>query len=644
MRTLPFLAGTLCLLLAGASPDRSVAAATRSDVQARLAQAPTEADYPDADAVLLYQEVTYTLDDQGCLAKRVHQRTKLLTEWAVRNLSDLRLGWDSANQELTIHACQTTMRDGKFIETPPHGFNEVTPGSVASCPDFLGMREMVVSHVGVERGAILELEYEVTERAPGPFPPCGREFLPEEWPVLEKTVRVSVPAGTPLRWTAGNGAPEPVAARQATAQQPRYTLTWNMQNLAGLPAEGNEEHRSDYIPYVEFSVGEGWTALAAVLEELSEQAADISSPLRAWLHQTEPPCSEGPPDLTPLDTVQRIAWLIGRRIRSVDLGQAAWHRRPRPASQVFACSCGTPWEKGIVALSLLRETGLKPQLAFCSQGDTLAEDTGAVLGFGEVRVVVDLGGQQVWLSPTAPRATVGRCDLSGKMCLLLDDSALGYRIETLPRIPGRAELVADLRPSQDQDGAFDLEMDLTVSGPLRAAVAQSSTEEIAQTLTEMILPGGELLANRTLELSSRDLHVRFSARGHTLGQRQDGLVMLPLPRPPHDVLQSLPDSYRSSARNRQTPLYLVAALSEDVQLRFQVPDSLKVDYLPAPQQLDLAGAHYSLSSVQQEEVLVVTRSLALPQGAIPPADYPEFHRLLLCATDPAGRAVVLMEE
>ena len=166
MRNPLLITGIAVLLLAG------TALAQGPDMAALIAGAPGEAEYPDADAIVLYDSVTYDVDDSGRLSRHVHRLTRMLTEWACRNLSDVRPAWDAARQELVIHVCRTTMRDGKVVDTPPYGFNEVTPDGVARCPAFLSLRETVISHVAVERGAVVELDYEVRDLEPEAASSC----------------------------------------------------------------------------------------------------------------------------------------------------------------------------------------------------------------------------------------------------------------------------------------------------------------------------------------------------------------------------------------------------------------------------------------------------------------------------------------
>jgi hypothetical protein len=529
MKAMPMLAICFCLVAAGAAAGPVAAGDTAGaprtafrleaptpavdrDVSVLLGRAPSQNDYPGADAVLLDREITYTIDAQGCLSRRVHQLTKVFSEWAVRNLGDLRLGWNASDQVLTVHVCRTIRQDGTVVDTPPYGFNEVTPYAVDRCGDFLDQREMVVSHVGIERNAILELDYEVTDLAPGPMPPSGREYLQAEWPLLHATVGVEVPDSASLLWTSGNGAPQPTTELGPSGQK---RLSWTVHDVPGLPLEDNQGHRADYLPYVLFSTETAWSALAARLQRLTEDAADINEAMRDWLAQDSPSGDDEIQDLTTLDKVQRIARLVGARTRSVDLGEASWRRLPRPASRVFGSSYGTRWEKGILALSLLRAAGLQPELAFFSQSDAWPRDVATALSFGTVRVVVPVGDEHLWLDPEVERAAVGRCDLAGKTGLFLENSQGQYRTYVVPPVEGKTALAVDICP--DADGCYRAEIDLAVRGPLWDMTQDVTADQVAKQLAETILVDGEVVSTQTYEFSPRGLHLRLTARGSGLG-------------------------------------------------------------------------------------------------------------------------------
>ena len=156
------------------------------------AAAPASDDYPDADVIVLHRSVIIEVDSDGRVTRRLHTVHKLLTHWAVRSHSDVRVVWDSSRQALDVETCRTVMRDGTVVTTPARGLNEVTPAAVARTAAFIGVREMVISHVGTEIGCVVELVYTITDQQSPPLPPSGVEYLQGPNPILyEEIVTVS---------------------------------------------------------------------------------------------------------------------------------------------------------------------------------------------------------------------------------------------------------------------------------------------------------------------------------------------------------------------------------------------------------------------------------------------------------------------
>ncbi len=628
MRNPLLITGIAALLLAGA------ALAQIPDTAALIAGAPGEAEYPGADAIVLYDSMTYDVDDAGRLSRRVHRLTKLLTEWACRNLSDVRPSWDATRQELVIHACRTTMRNGEVVDTPPYGFNEVTPDGVARCPDFLSLRETVISHVAVERGAVVELDYEVRDLEPGPLPAGGLEFLQGEWPILTRVVRVSAPGE--LSYTQLHTDLAPVVTREGA----RSSVTWTAHDVEGLPLEGNTGHRGDYLPCVAFSTLGDWSALARRLTALSSFGA-CGAELQDWLDQEGDAFAGVVPDLSARDTVERVAHLLGERLRTVQ-ASGPWVRAPRPPDQVFASSYGTPWEKAVLALHLLRAAGLQPELAFFTRWETLAAEAPTLASFSDLRVVVRVGDEQFWLSPDGGVPIIGRCDLAGRTGMFLEDTPKGYRKYTVPRPESTCVLAVDVRP--DDAGGFSAEIDLALTSAFRLADRDRDAVQMAEVVTAAVLPGAEIRTTRVLDLAPHVLHLRLTARADSLGRVVGEGLLVTLPAPPHDLLDLLPAACRLSAGRRATPLFPGGPLREEIRWRLTLPAGLVVDRpVPAADlEADLVGYHQSCR--QQGQVVEVRRSLEVSEGSVAPAAWPAFRAVLAAAAAPAARELVLLPE
>lgn len=616
------VAGLLCGVLAGA--PGSILAVNVDEI---LANAPGERDYPDADAVVLYENITYEISEDGLVTRRFHRFLKLFTEWACRNLSDERPSWNASRQELSVQVCRTYMRDGRTVDTGPQGFNEVTPDGVSRCADFLSLREMVISHVGVERGAIVELDYEIRDLAAGPLPPGGLEFLQGRHPVLLRQVRVRAPADR-LRHALLNG--EGLEVSPAFEKSGGLDLvTWRVHNLPGLPPEGNEANTGDYLPYVVFSTCGDWTRLASQLHGWHAAATPLAPELRQWLVQQGPEFEDAVPDLTVAQSIGRIAGLIGHRIRTARVRQN-WSLAPRPPAAVFASSYGTPWEKALLALHLLRGLGLEPEIAFFSRWRSLAGGVPTPLNFHELRVVVPADGQQYWLAPDAGEPGVGKCDLTGRTGLFLEDTPKGYRKYTVPEPASRCVLAVDVRTADG--GGFRAEIDYLATERFRRADGGRSVDEIAAALAGAVLPEGEVAGTNLEKLTPYEIHLRITATSDSLGTTLAGVLMVDLPSPPHDLLRLLPASFRPSASSRETPLFCGGELQEELRYRLTLPEKLVPDDENQDQHVTCDAGEFVLAAGFSNNRLTLNRRFSVTGAVVGLTDYATFHHLVSVAS------------
>ena len=163
--------GLTLLLLTLALP---AGAAQDIDIQKLIAAAPGADDFPTADVITLAERIDIEVDAEGLRTYRVHQVRRILTNWAMRRVTDPRVGWDSSRQTLEITTCRTYQEGGAVVDSPANALNEVTPDAVGRCAEFLDLREMVISHVGLEPGCVTELEYVLRDLEPGAAPAADR--------------------------------------------------------------------------------------------------------------------------------------------------------------------------------------------------------------------------------------------------------------------------------------------------------------------------------------------------------------------------------------------------------------------------------------------------------------------------------------
>ncbi|MCX6273161.1 MAG: DUF3857 domain-containing protein [Bacteroidetes bacterium] len=220
------------------------------------------------DAEILQVKKEYTLKEDGSIEFRSTKRIKLLTHFAFQKLyGETFITYNPEYQKLTINECYTLMADGKKIITPKNAFNEVLPRSAANVPVYNHLREMVVTHTGLEVGAIIFISYTITTKKGFMPSMMGMEQLEEAGPVKDWQMKINVPLNTPLNFRLLNKDIEPVITQDATYRT--YFWTANLYPEYYLP-EGNQPDEPKFVPTLIFSAARD---MAEVLNTLTKQAA-----------------------------------------------------------------------------------------------------------------------------------------------------------------------------------------------------------------------------------------------------------------------------------------------------------------------------------------------------------------------------------
>jgi hypothetical protein len=220
---------------------------------------------PDGEYISITK--TYTLNPSGDWTCRYHHRLKFLTYYAINSLyGETFIVYNPAFQKLKINKAVTTMADGTIVPSPKNAFNEVLPRYAANFLTANILREMVVTHTGLERGAIVELDYEI-QTAAGFFPAMmGNELLQTSSPVDDLKIVVKIPEGITLNHKLISIKSEPVVSHEKGFQ----VFTFLFKNLTALTHDDFQARDQRFIPRLIFSTGFG---LSGQLDAMTDQPA-----------------------------------------------------------------------------------------------------------------------------------------------------------------------------------------------------------------------------------------------------------------------------------------------------------------------------------------------------------------------------------
>ena len=178
------------------------------DTALRIANAPDADDYPDADALILFNHFSHDVLPTGQSRYTTHQVVKLLTERGIEKYDDIAIPYQPSAQNITVNIARTIAADGTVYQPPAEAFNDVTPPGLLSQNLYSDTMWRVISMVALTPGVCIE--YQVTledkpENAVGgeTWITGGFNFQSTEV-TLETSYALRIPSAWHLQWKTEN--------------------------------------------------------------------------------------------------------------------------------------------------------------------------------------------------------------------------------------------------------------------------------------------------------------------------------------------------------------------------------------------------------------------------------------------------------
>jgi len=200
-----------------------------------------------SDAVFEKIVKEYTLHIDGSIEFHYYKKLKLNTHFSFNRLyGETFIIYNPNNQTLTINKAE---KDGNVVKSPDNAFNEVLPRFARDAPYYNHLREMVVTHTGLEVGAVIELDYTLISHAdyfPGLM---GNEIITESSPVSEEEIIIRIPKGMELNYKVYNirTGPQIIESDESSI----YLFKFN--GIKENSHERNQPKHNTHLPRLVFS-------------------------------------------------------------------------------------------------------------------------------------------------------------------------------------------------------------------------------------------------------------------------------------------------------------------------------------------------------------------------------------------------------
>ena len=566
------------------------------------------------DAVFLSVTIEYTLHGDGTMDYRYAKQLKLQNYRSFHRLyGETFVVYNPAFQKLEINEAYTIMADGKKVMTPGNAFNEVLPRVASHAPAFNGLREMVITHTGLEIGATIVLDYTV-RTASGFFPAfMGSNLFAETQPVKSMTVIVRTPADQPLFYHLFNSDTKP----SEKTENGYRVYTWTMTNLPAIPHEPYQPDESGIYPALVFSSLDCYQSLV-----------DFYMQQEAFRYQTTPTMKEFVADLESgnkekKELVFAIQESVVKDLNLFSIPDEYTGYRLRTPARVWNSNGGTTAEKAVLMTTLLKQAGLQADPVLQFNGNVFDETVGTLTTLDDwiVRVEAPVLGETYLSVKQANAFDMTQLEPPQVLLVLKENSAFDLVRPTVNAT------------GLNLKGVFILDTNMTLSGELTGSVTEAANPFLALIRSEKKLKSylRGLLAStefKDIVLSSITTNTSSfscSANKKNALERDSDFYLLSLP-----YISTGIDSWsiRELVAQRDNPVEIPYPVEESYDLTIAIPENLKL--VSGEQEIRIKNAAGSLLYLVKEKgnMLQIRKELAIDKKIIETPDYEAFKELM----------------
>ncbi len=300
------------------------------------------------DAEYLYIKKQYKINQDGSWTFKYESKVKLYTYLATRRFfGESFIVYNPKYQKLNILKSITTMSDDKKVPTPPNGYNEVLPRAAHYFPSFSFMREMVVSHTGLERGATEEFAYTInTSKDFSPYF-FTTEPLKDKVPIKNIELSFEVPSGFKFSYKTINSSIKPVVKKRENKTIYIFQEKNISKNLTNNPED---------LPYLYVKVSREGKSILPFFKKNEE----IPDKLKKKIDEFKRKSGDF------YEFLLKLQKYISSNIQTVWLGVDKTGFHLRNLKKIVSSGYGTPLEKTKLLYSVLNYLGKTPEILIFS--------------------------------------------------------------------------------------------------------------------------------------------------------------------------------------------------------------------------------------------------------------------------------------
>jgi hypothetical protein len=366
--------------------------------------------YKDADAV--YDKITkvYTLNKDGSIDYHYKHKLNIRSYYAFNRLyGETFIVYNPDHQKLKINKSVTKTSDGKKVPSPDNAFNKVLPRFAEGAPPYSHLREMVVTHTGLEKNSTINLDYELMSKKE--FKPflMENEPLAKRSPIRKLTIKVRFPEDKKLNYKLVNAEEKLNIKEDGDFKE----YKWVFNNVEPISHQHKQPEYEEHLPRLIFSTKNFNQAYSFLTDQLSSKVPSmINESLNKALKDKK----------SKMDTILAIQDMVVNHINHFNIPPQHSGFRMKSNEHVLTNNGGTALEKTNLFASILNELNIEAKVVGIIPSEFYGKNSGNLKSFQDFYVKVQPNEEILYLSAINETPFNPKYKYGNEVNVLLDKS------------------------------------------------------------------------------------------------------------------------------------------------------------------------------------------------------------------------------
>ncbi len=544
-----------------------------------IENAPTQAKYPDAGAVILLDEEKLEILSDGTAVSDRHFVVKILNDRG-KHYGEIELDYDSTYEKVELVYARTIKSDGTIIQAGEKNIRDVS--KYLDFPLYSNARVRIVSMPEVAENTIIEYRARwFIGKLIDKKNFCSRYGIQGSEPFLNQYFTLIVPRSYrgKIRVDSVNPGyvfPSMRLRPKVKRDKGREIYTWNFHKIPEIISESHMPPWSEIVANFAFSSFDSWQEIYEWWWGISKDKIDYNNAIKKKVEELTKGRKEEK------EKAAAIYHFCASKIRyvGVEYGEAGF--QPHAATEIFKNKYGDCKDQSMLLVSMLRLAGIKAYpVLIGTRGCWLLDEKFPTLTFNHCIAAAKIKGELIFMDSTVETATFGdlpSSDQQRKVLIFYDDH---YELSQTPLFEPKKDLVKyALKIKVLADESILGERVINTKGNYSMGLRNLKytkpvlRKEMLKKRVNEICPGGELKTYKISDLENLETPVKIEMKfsGPKYLKKAGSTYLVP-------QLGDLSTGFVSK-ESRTYPLDFESLDTRKTLVEIELPQNYKVKYLP----------------------------------------------------------------